>query len=545
MSNTINGLVFQGMLKNSLYNLINAEKEINSMNVFPVADGDTGTNMRLTLENGFKRAKKNKHLGEYLKQVASGMLLGARGNSGVILSQLFKGMSNELESKGIVNPKELRNAFINAYKVAYNAVINPVEGTILTVARVGIENIKNIIQGEITIAQTISLYLQEMNSALQDTPNLLPTLKEANVLDSGAYGYIKIVEGMLKYLEGEILDGTEIQEIQQKVEIPQSFFDENSQFIEGYCTEFLLQLMNSKDYQNKFNLNSFIETIKPLGNSIVALQDGTIVKVHIHTLEPQKVIDIARQYGEFISFKLENMQLQHNEFKIVHEEKNLPKKELAIIAVVDGDGLEASYRDMGVDVVIQGGQSMNTSTNEFVNAINAVNAKNIVIFPNNVNIIGAAKQAIDLLKRKNTFIVPSKSVIEGFYALQVDLPEDSPENRIAGFQDSINNVDTITVSSAIKNYDSNGFKCVIGDKIGTINDELVSSQKNAFEAFKETLSKIENLDEKFAMVIFKGKSADDELIEQIQDFMYDEYSDIEATVIDGGENIYDIVAGLF
>ncbi len=232
MSNTINGLVFQGMLKNSLYNLVNAEKEINSMNVFPVADGDTGTNMRLTLENGFKRAKKNKHLGEYLKQVASGMLLGARGNSGVILSQLFKGMSNELESKGIVNPKELRNAFISAYKVAYNAVINPVEGTILTVARVGIENIKNLIQGEITIAQTIGLYLQEMNRALQDTPNLLPTLKEANVLDSGAYGYIKIVEGMLKYLEGEILDGTEIQEIQQKVEIPQSFFDENSQVIE-------------------------------------------------------------------------------------------------------------------------------------------------------------------------------------------------------------------------------------------------------------------------------------------------------------------------
>ncbi len=545
MGNTINGLTFQGMLKNALFNLINAEKELNSMNVFPVADGDTGTNMRLTLEHGYKKAKKNKHLGEYLKEVASGMLLGARGNSGVILSQLFKGMSNELESKGIVNPKELKNALISAYKVAYNAVINPVEGTILTVAKEGIENIKSLIQGDITIAQTMELYLSEMNKSLKETPNLLPTLKEANVLDSGAYGYIKIVEGMNKFLNGEILDGTEISEIEQKVEFSQPFFDENSQFVEGYCTEFLLQLMNSKDFKKTFNLNNFIETIKPLGNSIVALQEGTIVKVHIHTLLPQEVIAIARQYGEFISFKMENMQLQHNEFKIIHKEKDLPRKSLAIIAVVDGDGLEAAYRDMGVDIVIQGGQSMNTSTNEFVNAMNAVNADNIVIFPNNVNIIGAAKQAIELLKTKKAFIIPSRSVIEGFYALQVDLPEDTSENRINAFKDNINAVDTITVSSAIKNYDSNGFKCAIGDKVGTINDELVSSKQSAFETFKETLSKVENIDDKFAMVIFKGKSSDDELMEQIQDFIYDNYSNIEATVIDGGENIYDLIVGLF
>ena len=433
MKKSINGLFFQGMIRNALHNLINAEKELNSMNVFPVADGDTGTNMRLTLEHGYKKAQPTKHLGDYLKELSSGMLLGARGNSGVILSQLFKGMSNELESKGIVNPKELRNGLIEAYKVAYTAVVNPVEGTILTVAREGIENIKNLIKGEVSIDDTLIWYLDEMNRSLQETPNLLPTLKEANVLDSGAYGYIKIVEGMVKYLQGEIIDSNTPQEIEAKAPVSQSFFDENSTFVDGYCMEFLLQLLNSKHYMERFNLNTFIDAIKPFGNSIVALQDGSIVKVHIHTLVPQEIISIARLYGEFISFKLENMQLQHNEFKIVHEHNDTPKKELAIIAVVDGAGLEAAYRDMGVDIVLQGGQSMNTSANEFVNSINALNAEHIVIFPNNVNIIGAAKQAVTILKKKNVHVIPSRSVLDGFYALQVDVPEYSSEERINSF----------------------------------------------------------------------------------------------------------------
>ena len=545
MKKSINGLFFQGMIRNALHNLINAEKELNSMNVFPVADGDTGTNMRLTLEHGYKKAQPTKHLGEYLTQLSSGMLLGARGNSGVILSQLFKGMSNELESKGIVNPKELRNGLIEAYKVAYTAVVNPVEGTILTVAREGIENIKNLIKGEVSIDDTLIWYLDEMNRSLQETPNLLPTLKEANVLDSGAYGYIKIVEGMVKYLQGEIIDSDSPQEIEAKAPVSQSFFDENSNFVDGYCMEFLLQLLNSKHYMERFNLNTFIDAIKPFGNSIVALQDGSIVKVHIHTLVPQEIISIARLYGEFISFKLENMQLQHNEFKIVHEHNDAPKKELAIIAVVDGAGIEAAYRDMGVDIVLQGGQSMNTSANEFVNSINALNAENIVIFPNNVNIIGAAKQAVTILKKKNVYVIPSRSVLDGFYALQVDVPEYSSEERINAFKESINNVDTITISSAIKNYDNNGFSCKVGDKIGAINEELVSSKDDAFEAFKETISKVENIEDKCALVVFMGKNAPDDLGDQIQDYMYDNYDFIEVSITDGGENIYDLVAGLF
>ena len=545
MKKSINGLFFQGMIRNALHNLINAEKELNSMNVFPVADGDTGTNMRLTLEHGYKKAQPTKHLGEYLTQLSSGMLLGARGNSGVILSQLFKGMSNELESKGIVNPRELKNGLIEAYKVAYTAVVNPVEGTILTVAREGIENIKNLIKGEVSIDDTLTWYLDEMNRSLQETPNLLPTLKEANVLDSGAYGYIKIVEGMVKYLNGEIVDSDVTPEIEAKVPVSQSFFDENSTFIDGYCMEFLLQLMNCKHYMERFNLNTFIDAIKPFGNSIVALQDGSIVKVHIHTLVPQEVISIARLYGEFISFKLENMQLQHNEFKIVHEHNDAPKKEMAFIAVVDGAGLEAAYRNMGVDIVLQGGQSMNTSANEFVNSINALNAEHIVIFPNNVNIIGAAKQAVTILKRKDVYVIPSRSMLDGFYALQVDIPEYSSEERINSFKESINNVDTITVSSAIKDYENDDFSCKVGDKIGAINEELVSSKNNAFEAFKEAIEKVENIEDKCALVVFMGKSADDSLADQIQDYMSDNYEYIEVSITDGGENIYDLIAGLF
>ena len=542
MKNTINGIVFQGMIRNALHNLINAEKEINSMNVFPVADGDTGTNMRLTLENGYKKAEPTKHLGNYIEKLASGMLLGARGNSGVILSQLFKGMSNELSSKGIVNPREIKNGLIEAYKAAYQAVVNPVEGTILTVSRLGIENIKNKITGDINIAETFRLYLEEMENSLKDTPNLLQVLKDAGVLDSGAYGYIKIIEGMYKYLIGEIIDSGDNVKVEENKPVLQSFFDENSQFIDGYCMEFLLQLMNAKNYKDAFNLTAYINSLKPFGNSIVALQEGSIVKVHIHTLMPSEVISLSRLYGEFVSFKLENMQLQHNEFGLVEKRE---KKKLAIVAVVDGGGIESAYKDMGVDVIIQGGQTMNTSAEEFVNAINSTYADDVVVFPNNINIVSSAQQAVRIMNANNVHIIPTRTVIEAFYALQMDVPEFSNSERISSFNENIYKVSTITVSKAIKKYDCEGFSCDVGDQIACINDNLVSSKKTTMDAFKEAMSKIKDIDEKCALIVFLGKNHEENLGSQIEDFIYDNYSHLDISVIEGGENVYDIVAGVF
>ena len=546
MRKSFNGTTFQKMLSFALANLVNAEKVINSMNVFPVADGDTGTNMRLTLENGYKFAKPNKHLGLYLKDVASGMLLGARGNSGVILSQLFKGMSNYYLEKGISNPGELREALISAYKTAYHSVINPVEGTILTVSREGIENIKDQIRGKtITIEDTLKLYIDEMNRSLKRTPELLPTLKEASVLDSGAYGYIVIFEGMYKCLMGEKISSEIIIPEIEENSANSSYFDENSAFLDGYCMEFLLQLLNSKNFKNRFNLNDFIAEIKPLGNSIVALQDGTIVKVHIHTLDPSKIIDIARNYGEFITFKLENMQLQHNEYSVLNEQKNpQEKKELGIVAVVDGDEIANWFREMGVDVVLDGGASMNTSSDQFVHACESINAERIIIFPNNVNTVLAARQAVEILKGQNYIeVIESKTVMDSYFALQMDVPTEAKEDRIEEFKNNIDLVTTVGVSIASKDYKSDSFSCKKGDYIATVNDELVAKGNDAIEAFKNALNSLEDLGDKYAMVAYIGKDGE-KLTNKVSELLDNEFSDIEHSVNNGQQHVYLILAGL-
>lgn len=545
MRKSFNGTTFQKMLGHGLANLIAVENVVNSMNVFPVADGDTGTNMRLTIEHGYKVAKPNRHLGQYLKDVASGMLLGARGNSGVILSQLFKGMSNYYISKGMSNPGELREALISAYKTAYKSVLNPVEGTILTVAREGIENIKEQIKGDITIEETLKLYIDEMNRSLERTPDLLPTLKEASVLDSGAYGYILIFQGMLKCLLGE--------EISAEIIVPQattnepvvSYFNENSDFLDGYCMEFLLQLLNSKNYKNRFDLNKYIDMIKPFGNSIVCLQDGSIVKVHIHTLQPSNVIDISREYGEFITFKLENMQMQHNEYSVLNQKKDTAnQKELGLVVVVDGDEIAKAFREMGADVVLDGGSSMNTSSDQFMHACESINAKKILIFPNNVNSILAARQAVDIMNAKDTVeVVETSSSMEAYFALQMDVPTDINEERIPAFKENVKLVTTVGVSIASKDYESDTFSCTKGEFIATVNDKLVAKGDNAIEAFKNALNAMEDLSDKYAMKVFLGKDQE-QLLDGASNLLDMEFSDIEHSIDNGNQDVYLILAGV-
>ena len=545
MRQRINGYDFQLMVQSALNNIRLAEQRVNSMNVFPVADGDTGTNMRLTLENGFKRAQQVKHLGLYIKDLASGMLLGARGNSGVILSQLFKGMSIFLERKGIVNPGELREAFILGYKTAYQAVVNPVEGTILTVAREGIEEVKGKIRGKISLEETLKLYLDAMYKSLQSTPDKLAVLKEANVLDSGAYGYIIIIEGMYKYLIGEAVEETENTGKEVPLQSKPLYFDENSEFKEGYCMEFLLQLLNSRINIQEFSINAFIEKLKELGTSIVCLKEGSIVKVHIHTLNPSPVIDLAKNYGEFINFKLENMQLQHNEFSVVKhlDEKNA--KELGIIAVVNGKELEDVYRELGCDYVISATGNMNASSNEFLDAIESVNAKKLVIFPNNKNTFGSANQAIELARAKDrVFIVPTKTMIEGIVALQMDMPDDDTNSRINEFNSNIQLATSIGITNATKNYEKDGFCCKINDKIALIDDKLVAVSSDIIDCLDKAIKAVENLEEKTGMFIYLSKDADDEFESKLTDYVSN-LDGLDYQIMKGGQEIYDVLIGIF
>lgn len=543
IKNRINGNLFREMILNGLNNLCNHEKEINAMNVFPVADGDTGTNMRLTLENGYKNATPNEHLGLYLKDLSAGMLLGARGNSGVILSQLFKGIYLALARDSIANPREMKEALIRGYRTAYAAVVNPVEGTILTVAREGIENIKNQIYGDISFKTFFSIYLAEMNKSLERTPELLKDLKDAGVLDSGAKGYIVIIEGMYKCLTGvKITSENVVVEVEQKKE-QKSYFGVDSKFEKGYCMEFLLQLMDAKKYKKTFNLEAFIEMLKPQGNSLVCLQEGTIVKVHIHTFNPSVIITLARQYGEFVAFKLENMQLQHNEYVSKKKEK-LPHKNLGIIAVVDGEGVEELYKSMGVDIVIQGGQTMNTSSQEFVDALEIIDADDVVILPNNPNIFEAAHQAIEMAKANNVTIIKSKTVLEGYYALAMDIPDDKNDARIKAMDEGKNGIISISVASAAKEYKTKDIECHIGDKITVINGEVVASEKTAIESLKKALLKVEDIEDRIALIILKGEGFADEFEEEIQELIDDEFSHLEVQFIEGGERVYDALIGI-
>ncbi len=530
-------------MTNALHNLYNAEKEINSMNVFPVADGDTGSNMRLTLENGIKHAKKTEHLGDYLKGLSSGMLLGARGNSGVILSQLFKGMYKELHRCSIVNPREFKDSFIRAYKEAYQAVINPVEGTILTVSRVAAEKVREKLNTSNGVEGVFNLYLLEMEKALLDTPKQLKVLKEANVLDSGAKGYIVIVEGMYKYLLGEIIEAGEeyVDQIQETTPI---LFDENSSFIDGYCTEFLLQLLNDKNYQESFNLDNFIEYLKTLGNSLVVLQEESIVKVHIHTLTPEKVINEARKYGEFISFKMENMQIQHNEYSLLHEQEDMEHKDVIFISVLEGEGIKNFFKELGVHHFVSGGQSNNPSAQDFINAINNANADHIVIFPNNPNIIETANQAKQISPKKDIVeIIPTKSIIEGYTSIAMDVPDEEFSNRIISMKDGINDVYSITISRAVKAYKSESVSCEVGDEVICVNDKVDSASNNAIKGLEEALNKLGDVDNRNAAIIFLNEEFDN-LEANLESFFSKAYPNLEVNFIHSTGMLYEAIIGI-
>ncbi len=564
----LDGSLFEAMLKGGYTNLRNREQEINKMNVFPVPDGDTGFNMRRTLENGIKNAKSTEHLGEYLKSVAKGMLLGARGNSGVILSQLFRGMSKELERNGYINAGELKNALIKAYKTAYSAVQHPVEGTILTVAREGIEGIRSQIRRGTTAWMVMSMYLAEMKKSAYRTPEMLGVLKEAGVLDSGAVGYVTIFEGMLKTMYGETVKPEYVEEDDTCKTVPHTSenFSKDDVFEYGYCLEFLLQLLTKKTERMPFSKKSYIAELKTMGNSLVVIQEDSIVKVHIHTFEPEKVMAFSRFYGEFTSFKLENMQVQHKEYLLetqkdtlqevaatddddmykIEKPAEIEKKPLAIVAVCDGEGVSEMFTGLGADLVISGGQTMNPPAKDFVNAYKSLNAEHILVLPNNSNIVETAVQAADLcgIKDKVT-VLETTSVLEGYYGLAMGTADiEDVDERIACIEEGSKSIQTVCVARAVKDYASKSFSCKEGDYIGFIGKKLVSSSPDRATALTEAVKKIKDIEEKSSFIILTGIKITDADKENIDACFEKEFSDIPREFVFGGQTAYDVIVGV-
>ncbi|MBQ7599723.1 MAG: DAK2 domain-containing protein [Clostridia bacterium] len=539
----INGLDLEQMLRNGLANLGNHEDEVNLLNVFPVPDGDTGTNMRLTLQHGIKETKSCEHAGDYLKGLSSGMLLGARGNSGVILSQFFKGFYQELSRCQVIGPGELRNGLIIGYRIAYKSVMKPVEGTILSVAREGIEHIRTQIGRNTCIDSILAMYVAEMRKTLALTPEMLSVLKEAGVVDSGAYGFILIFEGMLKHLRGEyIKPGTEEKKTEARPSADLSLFNENSKFIDGYCTEFILQLMNDDNYNQNFRLKDFISVLEKRGDSLVCVQDGKRVKVHIHTKTPANIIAYAQTFGEFLTFKMDNMQVQHNERDTIIARKHKP---VSVISVVNGEGMAELFRQLGCDAVIDGGTTMNTSSKEFVEAFERLDADAIVILPNNKNVVLAAEQAAKLEKKKRVVVIPTESYAEGYFALAMDIQDSSDvERRISQMRRGREGVVTLCETTASRDYSFHEISCRKGDEIVLKNGEMTSVDTDWRSALLSAFRFVDDIGDRETCVVFRGSGVPEADEGELVDMISAEYPMMDVTFIDGGQMIYKWVIGL-
>ena len=541
----INGLQLEKMLHNALASLRQAEENLNSLNVFPVADGDTGTNMYATLEAALKKAEPTAHAGVYLKALSDAMLLGARGNSGVILSQMFRGISQSLRECESITVADLSAAFVCAYKAAYASVVRPVEGTILTVAREGIEHIRTQIDRGTAMEDLLAMYRGEMRRTLAATPEMLPALKEAGVVDSGALGYIRLIEGMEKYLQGEYLDNRPVDAApapNRPVDL--SLFHENSTFADGYCLEFILQLMRSTDYSQHFRLGRYINDLKGFGESIVAVQDGTRVKVHIHTMKPARVLALSQEYGEFLTCKLENMQLQHNEHTR-RTEAARTHKPFAIVAVADSMRMKHVFTELGCRCAIYGGKKMNVSVQELTDAIRSVNADTVAILPNNPNVILTAEQAKSLCRDCDIQILPTRTVPQGYSALAMDVADSTDvPYRLRQLQKSMDSALTLSVATASRDYSADGMHCPAGSLIGILGSRIVSTGRDAAQVFIEGLRHIDDIDERETCIIFRGAAVSAEQEPQLAMRINAVFPLLEVCFIEGGSELYSLSAAI-
>lgn len=552
----LTGQLFKQIVSSGAKNLKANYKKIDELNVFPVPDGDTGINMLMTIESGVKEMNTyaGNDLNVMMQKLSRGMLIGARGNSGVILSQIFRGLSNGIGAAKEADAVLLASAYQESVKQAYKAVMTPVEGTILTVARLAADRVSKVATKEMTIEEFYQEYLNEAKIALEDTPNLLPVLKEAGVVDSGGAGYVTINEGIVADLSGATDVVVNLDEaLAATASIDLSFgnddHDHENEF--GYCTEFLLQLAEKN--KNSVDERTILNEISPLGDSIVCVKDGDIIKVHIHTLTPGVILNIGQRYGEFIQLKIENMTLQHNE--IHHKEpkqkeepkvevkKDVKKEKYAIVTVATGEGLINTFKELGADYVIHGGQSMNPSTADFLNAYGAVNAENIIVFPNNSNIVLTAKQSAELYEDAKIWVLETKSIAQGFSAItMVDL-EQEPEVLLNNLKKVIANVTTGQVTYSIRDADNNGIKIKKDDYIAICNGKIVASHKNRYETTKRLLKESITPDKEIITVI-RGKDADQREINNVVKHITKNYQNVEVDVVEGDQEVYSYILAI-
>ncbi|MBP5236546.1 MAG: DAK2 domain-containing protein [Clostridia bacterium] len=520
-------------------------EEVNRLNVFPVPDGDTGDNMRMTIESGIAAIEDldSDDLAEVMKVFSHGMLLGARGNSGVILSQFFSGTAKGFEGTDKADPSTLGRALEMGVKQAYNSVMTPTEGTILTVAREAVEYAVSSITPQSTIRSFFSDLAKEMHESLKRTPESLAVLKEAGVVDSGGAGLLYIIEGFNNVLNGEEVsrESLQIQAPAKAVSVRMDF-DSESRMEYGYCTELMIQLMKYKTDVDAFSVGPLREYLAGIGNSIVAFKTDSLVKVHVHTFEPEKVLEYCRQFGEFVSVKIENMSIQHTglaDHDHDHDDEEAEPKQYGVVSVSNGSGIESLFRELGADEIVEGGQTRNPSTNDFLDAFRKINAKTIFVFPNNSNILMAASQAAELYDRSSVIVIPSKSIGTGYAALSVaDFSDPDPEAIKKGMIDAMSSVVSAYLSPTVRDALINGINIKKGDIIGVIEKSIVLASPDCREAAGSLAEKLVKDNGKTMLTVFIGKDTDDDEVSDVKNEIEEKCPGCEIYYIDGGQEVY-------
>lgn len=547
MSNITTSL-FQEMVQAASTRLGNQAEYVNSLNVFPVPDGDTGTNMGMTIENGAKEVanKPASTVGEVGQILSKGLLMGARGNSGVITSQLFRGFGQAIKDKEELTGKDLAHAFQSGVEVAYKAVMKPVEGTILTVSRGAATAALKKAEETDDAVEVMRAALEGAKGALAKTPEMLPVLKEVGVVDSGGQGLVFIYEGFLSALTGEYIASedfkatpavmTEMINAEHHKSVAEHVATEDIKY--GYCTEIMVALKQGPTYVKEFNYEEFQGYLSGLGDSLILVNDDEIAKVHVHTEDPGLVLQEGLKYGALKKVKVDNMRNQHD--AVLEKDQAVAisqeEKDFAIVAVCAGDGLADIFKSQGVDYVISGGQTMNPSTEDIVKAIDAVNAKNVIILPNNKNIFMAAQSAAEV-SEVPAAVVETRTVPQGFASLLAFNPAQSLEENVEAMTASLSDVVSGSVTLAVRDTSIDGLEIHKDDNLGMVDGKIVVSNPDMTTTLKEIFAKMIDEDSEI-ITIYVGEEGNKELAEEISEYLESTYEDVEVEIHDGKQPVY-------
>ena len=541
MIHTMDGALLRRLLINGYRNLKRHRAEIDELNVFPIPDGDTGKNMMMTYEGGVvsMEAISEDSAEVLLSGFAKGTLLSARGNSGVILSQFFRGFAEGAAGKQVLAPSDLLQMVQQGAEKAYGAVLEPVEGTMLTVMRESRRNAAKVKQAQESVEGCLETLLLEMERSLAHTPELLPVLKESGVVDSGGAGLVRVFEGMLMALRGEMLPEEET--LQDEAGSDLSFpLNEawDGPMVYGYCTEFVLRLQKKKTNPRNFSVETVTERLASFGDSIVAVQDGSLLKVHVHTFAPENVLAYGRSMGEFLSVKIENMDLQHSEL----HRKSRKKVKYAVVAVASGKGIVEYFKNIGVTAVVDGGQTNNPSVDTFLRVFRTLNAEHILVLPNDSNVVMTAQMAAQLYSGAQVHVLPTRSVAEGFSALtMMDLSLETPEAVIAEMTHYLPNVTTAYVTVAVRDSAMNGVTVRKGDYIGLTSEKILSSSKDLLMTAEQMLERLPDMENKQVLTAFCGGDVTEELCRELQNRLEKRYPLMDVALLPGGQDVYSFI----